>query len=135
MSRQEKSLRRMREVWENGVGDRGGKRNDKLCLSLQIMFFVATYSSIFAWEIPWTEEPRSLQSMGSQSRTRLSEQHMHTHTHTHISITISSPIKKIYLFYVCSFLHDTLLCTTFTAESYHRIFHVSITCPCLFLVL
>ena len=30
----------------------------------------ATYSSIFAWEIPWTEEPGGLQSVGSQeSRT------------------------------------------------------------------
>ena len=26
----------------------------------------ATYSSILAWEIPWTEEPGGLQSMGSQ---------------------------------------------------------------------
>ena len=27
---------------------------------------VATYSSILAWEIPWTEETSGLQSMGSQ---------------------------------------------------------------------
>ena len=27
---------------------------------------MATYSSILAWEIPWTEEPGSLQSMGLQ---------------------------------------------------------------------
>ena len=27
---------------------------------------VATYSSILAWKIPWTEEPGGLQSMGSQ---------------------------------------------------------------------
>ena len=27
---------------------------------------VATHSSIVAWEIPWTEEPGGLQSMGSQ---------------------------------------------------------------------
>ena len=27
---------------------------------------IATYSSIPAWEIPWTEEPGGLQSMGSQ---------------------------------------------------------------------
>ena len=27
---------------------------------------VATHSSIPAWEIPWTEEPDRLQSMGSQ---------------------------------------------------------------------
>ena len=33
----------------------------------------ATYSSILAWEIPWTEEPGGLQSVGSQSRTRLKQ--------------------------------------------------------------
>ena len=27
---------------------------------------ISTHSSILAWEIPWTEEPGSLQSMGSQ---------------------------------------------------------------------
>ena len=27
---------------------------------------MATHSSILAWRIPWTEEPRGLQSMGSQ---------------------------------------------------------------------
>ena len=27
---------------------------------------MATHSSILAWEIPWTEEPAGLQSMGSQ---------------------------------------------------------------------
>ena len=34
---------------------------------------MATQSSILAWRIPWTEEPGRLQSMGSQSWTRLSE--------------------------------------------------------------
>ena len=34
---------------------------------------VATRSRILAWEIPWTEKPGGLQSMGSQkSQTRLS---------------------------------------------------------------
>ena len=28
---------------------------------------MATHSSILAWDIPWTEEPGRLQSMGSQS--------------------------------------------------------------------
>ena len=33
---------------------------------------IATYSSILAWKIPWTEEPRGRQSMGLQKRqTRL----------------------------------------------------------------
>ena len=27
---------------------------------------MGTYSSIFAWRIPWTEEPGGLQSIGSQ---------------------------------------------------------------------
>ena len=27
---------------------------------------MATYSSILAWKIPWTEEPSGLQSIGSQ---------------------------------------------------------------------
>ena len=34
---------------------------------------MATHSRILAWEIPWTEEPGRLQSMGSQSQTRLSD--------------------------------------------------------------
>ena len=33
----------------------------------------STHSSILAWKIPWTEEPRGLQSMGSQSQTQLSD--------------------------------------------------------------
>ena len=32
---------------------------------------MATHSSILSWEIPGTEEPGGLQSMGSQGRTRL----------------------------------------------------------------
>ena len=35
---------------------------------------IATHSRILAWEIPWTEEPGGLQSMGSLS------------THAHIGI-------------------------------------------------
>ena len=35
---------------------------------------LATHSSILPWEIPWTEEPGGLQSMGSQkNRTQLSD--------------------------------------------------------------
>ena len=35
---------------------------------------MATCSSILAWEIPWTEEPGGLQSIGSQkSQTQLSD--------------------------------------------------------------
>ena len=34
---------------------------------------MATHFSTLATEIPWTEEPGGLQSMGLQSQTRLSE--------------------------------------------------------------
>ena len=43
---------------------------------------MATHSSILAWRTPWTEEPGGLQSMGSQSQTRLRDR---AHTHTLIS--------------------------------------------------
>ena len=36
------------------------------------------HSSIPAWRIPWTEKPGGLQSMVSQSRTRLKRLSMHT---------------------------------------------------------
>ena len=34
---------------------------------------MAPHSSTLAWKIPWTEEPSGLQSVGSLSRTRLSD--------------------------------------------------------------
>ena len=34
---------------------------------------MATNPSILAWRIPWAEEPGGLQSMGSQSQTRLKQ--------------------------------------------------------------
>ena len=34
---------------------------------------MATHSSIFAWKIPWTEEPGGLQSVGSQDWARMRE--------------------------------------------------------------
>ena len=36
---------------------------------------MTTHSSILAWEIPWTEEPGGIHSMGSQSQTRLNQTH------------------------------------------------------------
>ena len=35
---------------------------------------MATHSSILAWRVPWTEEPGGLQSMRSQSQTRLNDE-------------------------------------------------------------
>ena len=45
-------------IWETKVQSRGGE--DSLEKEM------ATHSSILAWEIPWTEEPSGLQSLGLQ---------------------------------------------------------------------
>ena len=45
----------MQETWVRSLG-----REDPLEKEM------ATHASIFAWRIPWTEEPGRLQSMGSQ---------------------------------------------------------------------
>ena len=45
----------MQETWVRSLG-----REDVLEKDM------ATHSSIFAWEIPWTEQPGGLQSLGSQ---------------------------------------------------------------------
>ena len=34
---------------------------------------MATHSSIIAWKIPWTEEPRGLQSMGGRKKSDMTE--------------------------------------------------------------
>ena len=57
MEKEEKPL-------EEGLGE------EQACLALgwedPLEEEMATHSSIFAWRIPWTEEPDGLQSMGSQ---------------------------------------------------------------------
>ena len=40
---------------------------------------VATHSSIPAWDIPWTEEPSGLQSLGSVTK-RLDQNHSNLHS-------------------------------------------------------
>ena len=42
---------------------------------------MAPHSSTLAWKIPWAEEPGRLQSMGSQSQTRLSNFTLTFHFH------------------------------------------------------
>ena len=58
MAQTEKSLSAVRET---------GVRS--LCQEGPLEKEMATHSSILAWEIPWTEEPGGLQSMG-QRRVR-----------------------------------------------------------------
>ena len=57
-----KRLPAMRETWVRFLG-----REDPLEKEMAI------HSSSLAWEIPWAEEPDRLQSVGSQSQTRLSD--------------------------------------------------------------
>ena len=40
---------------------------------------MATHSNILDWRIPWTEEPRRLQSMGSQESDTTDQLSTHTH--------------------------------------------------------
>ena len=56
-------VKRLPAIWETQVRSLGWE--DLLEKEM------ATHSSIPAWVIPGTEEPGRLQSMGSQSRTRL----------------------------------------------------------------
>ena len=58
-----KNLPAMQETWVRSLGP-----EDLLEKGM------VTHSSILAWEIPWTEEPGRLQSMGSQkSWTQLND--------------------------------------------------------------
>ena len=50
-----KNLPEMRQTWVRSLGQEDPLEKE-----------VATYSSILAWRIPWTEETGRQQSMGSQ---------------------------------------------------------------------
>ena len=45
----------MQEIWVRSLGQEDPLEEE-----------MATHSSILAWEVPWTEEPGRLQSMGLQ---------------------------------------------------------------------
>ena len=57
-----KCLPTMRETWVQSLGQEYPLEKE-----------MATHSGTLAWKIPWTDKPGRLQSMGSQSRTRLSD--------------------------------------------------------------
>ena len=62
MAQRLKHLPAMRDTWVRSLGQEDPLENE-----------MTTHSSILAWRIPWVEESGGLQSMGSQSRTRLSD--------------------------------------------------------------
>ena len=55
-----KNLPAVQETWVRSLGQEDSLQEG-----------MATYSSIVAWRIPGREEPGGLQSIGSQSQTRL----------------------------------------------------------------
>ena len=69
----------MCRVWSQTVTF---KMSLSLLLSEKAM---APHSSTLAWEIPWTEEPCRLQSMGSLSQTELSDFTFTFHFHFSLS--------------------------------------------------
>ena len=55
-------MQEMQEMWAWSLGQEDPLKKE-----------LVTLSSILAWEIPWTDEPGGLQSMGSQKhQTQLS---------------------------------------------------------------
>ena len=63
MAQTVKNLPVMQEMWVQSLGQEDPLEKE-----------MAAYTSVLAWETPWTEEPSGLQFMGLQkSQTRLSE--------------------------------------------------------------
>ena len=60
---------------------------------------MATHSNILPGEIPWTEEPGGLQSMGSQRVRRDWVTHTHTHTDGVIIFSCHSPVPFLLYLY------------------------------------
>ena len=73
-----KNLPAKQETWVRSLG-----REDPLEKEM------AAHSSVLAWEMPWTEPPGGLQSMGSQrvGHNLLTEQHKATKTTTTVEGT------------------------------------------------
>ena len=80
---------------------RYARRKKSLCEVLEEE--MAIHSSILAWKMPWTEEPGGLQSMESQSQTRLSDRLQHTvEVLTNLTVVIISQ-------YICVSKHNVFL--------------------------
>ena len=58
MAQMLKSLLATQKTWVQSLGQEDPLEKE-----------MTTYSSMRAWRIPWTEEPGTLQSMGSQRET------------------------------------------------------------------
>ena len=83
---------------------------------------MATHPNIFAWKIPWIEEPGGLQSMGLQrvGWTWLSK---HTHTHTH-NMSLLSLLFILFTFCYHYLLHNSLVLFFITCLPSLKLYHV-----------
>ena len=54
---------------------------------------IATHSSILAWRIPWTEEPGSLEFMGSQELDTTEQLNHHSGAHFYSNLFADHPSK------------------------------------------
>ena len=88
---------------------------------------MATHSSILAWKIPRTEEPGRLQSMESQSRTRLSD---FTFFLFFMMLALLNQSKTRGLYHVCSDQNAlNLPClSAFTCFRFHQQVHQQSYC-------
>ena len=118
----------------------------QFCLSVSLEKEMATHSSIAAWEIPWTEEPGRLQSVGSQSRTRLSNWQQQSLVSRVCFLWASAPFSGLtsllspfpalccrgnhahsWLWWGISNLKDAMGCSPFSSSIFH--FSSAITNP------
>ena len=58
---------------------------------------MATHSSILAWEIPWTEDPGGLQSMGAQKSQTKRQQHEYGKVASNTFSFVTTLIVRHYL--------------------------------------
>ena len=76
---------------------------------------MATYSSIFAWEIPCTEEPGGLQSkrlhrvLRNDWKTECTLIHTHTHTHLSSHVYLFLFLSPSFFFFWCEHLSSYFL--------------------------
>ena len=118
----------MQEIQEMGVWS----RDQEDCLEQEM----ATHSSILAWEIPWTEDPGGLQSMGFQ---RVKHDWATKHIKAHVNIFTSlftgmrradgtctvlmRPLQALSIYIGSNLMEHLILCPKFIQIK--GIFHVA----------
>ena len=97
MAQRVKHLPVVQETWGRSLGQEDPLEKE-----------MAIHSSTLAWKIPWPEKPGRLQSMGSQSRTRLSD----------FTFTLLRTLYKYFLRYHKCANTDELKTLTLIANQY-----------------